>query len=419
MRVSSWNWIPACAGMTLSLAAFAAPPLALEEALARAQADAPQVAAQRAAVTAAERLIAPAGELPDPKLAAGVDNLPVNGDDRFSLTRDFMTMRKIGVMQEFPGAGKRQLRTERAEAEARKEAAMLDLAEVNLRRDVALAWFDVHFAERMAEELRALAKESELQVTAAQAALAAGRAAAAESFAARLADAQLEDRIIDARRLVARARSNLARFIGAAAERPLASPPDFRRLDIPHGDALHSIELHPHLAMYGPMVAMAQAEVKLAQAEKHPDWSVELAYSQRGPEFSNMVSITATVALPLFERRRQDPAIASKIAMVEQTRAQAEDARRAHVAEIRGLMADWDAAGERERRYQTLLLPLARERSRAALAAYEGGKADLSAVVDARKGEIDTRLAALQAQNELAKAWAQLNFLYPEAKGQR
>src|SRR5437764_606410 len=72
-------------------------PLALAEALEIATRDSPLLAAQRSAVTAAEQSVIPARELPDPKLRAGIDNLPLDGPDRFSLERDFMTMRKIGV----------------------------------------------------------------------------------------------------------------------------------------------------------------------------------------------------------------------------------------------------------------------------------------------------------------------------------
>ncbi len=411
------------AALVLAALALAAPvcsaaqALSLAETVRVAEREAPQLLAQRASLQAAEQMVAPAGELPDPKLAFGVDNLPINGEDRFSLTRDFMTMRKVGVMQDIPGVGKRRLRTERAEAEARKEAAMLEVAEVNLRRDVALAWFDVYFAERQLEQLEALTRESELQITAAQAALAGGKAPATEPFAARLADAQLSDRLIVARQVLAKGRSSLARWIGPLADSPLAAPPDFERLNVHHGDLLHSVDQHPHLAMYGPMQAMAEAEVRLAQAAKHPDWSVELMYSQRGSTYSNMVSVGVTIDLPIFEQRRQDPAIAAKLALAEQTRAQAEDARRAHVAEIRASIADWEAAKERAKRYEATLVPLARERTQAALAAYRGGKADLMPLIDARKGEVETRIGGLQAQNDLARAWAQLNFLYPDQKG--
>ena len=56
-----------------------------------------QLIAQDAAIAAASDLAIAAGERPDPVLSLGIDNLPVNTADRFSLTRDFMTMRNIGI----------------------------------------------------------------------------------------------------------------------------------------------------------------------------------------------------------------------------------------------------------------------------------------------------------------------------------
>ena len=108
--------------------------------------------------------------------------------------------------------------------------------------------------------------------------------------------------------------------------------------------------------------------------------------------------------------------MASKVALVEQVRAQAEDAKRAHTAEIENLLVDWNAAKSRLQRYRTTLLPLAGERSEVSLAAYRGGKGDLAPVLDARKSEIDIRMNQLQAEAELARAWAQLNFLLPDNK---
>jgi outer membrane protein TolC len=64
-------------------------------------------------------------------------------------------------------------------------------------------------------------------------------------------------------------------------------------------------------------------------------------------------------------------------------------------------------------RFEELLLPLARQRVSAVLAAYRGGRGELSAVLDARRAETETRLAAVQAQLERARAWAKLNFLLP------
>ena len=134
--------ISALAAALVSVASYAASPLSLAEAQRIAADDAPQIDAQSAALRAAQQASIGAGELADPKLIVGIDNIPTDGADRFNLTRDFMTMRKIGVMQEFSRDEKRKLRGELASAEVQREAAMLSLTKLNLRRDVAMAWIE-------------------------------------------------------------------------------------------------------------------------------------------------------------------------------------------------------------------------------------------------------------------------------------
>ena len=399
-----------------SFVSQATPMLSLIEAQRIASGDAPQIDAQAASLRAAQQASLGASEQSDPKLIVGIDNIPTDGADRFNLTRDFMTMRKIGVMQEFTRDEKLKLRGDRANAEVQKETAILSLTKLNLRRDVALAWIDRYFAERQLDLVKELAREGELQVTAAEASFAGGKGQAADPFAARLAVAQLADRTTEAERNIARAQANLARWIGAAAKQPLDTPPAFDQLAHAHQDLTGNLDEHPHLAMFAPMQAMATSEMKLADAAKRPDWSLEVAFAQRGPAFSNMLSIGVRIDLPIFQSRRQDPAVASKLALVEQVRAQAEDAKRAHVAEIETMLADWNAAKSRLQRYAAELLPLAHERTAVSLASYRGGKGDLAPVLEARKGEIETRINHLQAQSELARAWAQLSSLLPDKK---
>ena len=400
----------ACVAMPATSAAQA---LTLAGARRLAARDAPQIDAQSAALRAAREASVGAAELPDPKLIAAVENLPVEGGDKFSLTRDFMTMRKIGFAQDFPRGEKLRLRGERADAEVRREAALLVVAELNLERDVALAWIDVWFAEQGLAALQELQREAQLQVAAAEAALAGGKGQAADPFSARISAAQFDDRVDEANRSIARARAQLARWIPGAAQRPLAGAPAFDRLAHRHEELLADLEGHPHLAMYGPMQAMAETDVRLAQAAKNPDWSLEVAYAQRGPAYTNMVTIGVRIDLPIFEAKRQNPAIASRLAAAEQVRAQAEDAKRMHAVEIRMLMADWQSALERARRFASIQIPLARQRSETTLAAYRGGKGDLTSVLEARKAEVEARLAHLQVQAEMARAWAGLSFLLP------
>src|SRR5260221_346992 len=96
-------------------------------------------------------IVVAAAQLPDPVLKLGVDNLPVNGADRFSLTRDFMTMRRIGLMQELTREKKRELRGQKFEREADKSTAEKDAAIAAIQRDSAIAWLERYCAEAMDE----------------------------------------------------------------------------------------------------------------------------------------------------------------------------------------------------------------------------------------------------------------------------
>ena len=136
----------ALAGAWLARTAVAQP-LTLDRALELARARSQAVVAQDSAAAAARELAVAAGQLPDPTLTVGINNLPVTGPDRFSLTDDFMTMRSIGVMQEFTREGKRKARSARYEREAESAEAGKQLAVANLSRDTALAWLDRYYQE--------------------------------------------------------------------------------------------------------------------------------------------------------------------------------------------------------------------------------------------------------------------------------
>jgi outer membrane protein TolC len=140
---------------------------------------------------------------------------------------------------------------------------------------------------------------------------------------------------------------------------------------------------------------------------------MEVAYSQRGPAYSNMVSVGVSLPLQWDQGNRQDREVASKLAMVEQARAERDDALRAHVAETRVMIEEWQNNRERLARFEREFLPLANERTGAVIAAYRGGKSSLSDVLAARRNEIDVRLQALQLEADAARLWAQINFLFP------
>ena len=400
-----------------SLALLAAAPLgaqtlSLQEALRAGEAQAPRLAAQRFAVTAAGQQVGRAGELPDPRLKLGLENLPVTGPGRFRYDFDFMTQRSVGIAQEFPNEAKRSARNRRAARQFDVEEASLVAQRAQAQREIAAAWLDVHYAEQARAVLRRLADQYKLQSDAAASGVARGRQTAAEGYALRTAYEQANDRIIEQDRVVEKARITLAAWIGAEAEKPLGAPPDLSNLAHPTEHLTMRLAEHPTLRIFDEREALARAEVDLAKSTRERDWSVEVGYSQRRPNFDNMISVVVAIDLPFAREKRQDRDVASKLAEAEQARAQHEDALRMHEAEVKNLLADWNTAGKRLERYDSVLLPLARERAQAALAAYRGGRGELAAVLEADRAFAETELARIQSETERARAWAGLNYMY-------
>jgi len=389
-------------------------PLTLGEAQRRAVERSRLLAAQDSAVAASRDMAVAAGQLPDPTLKLGVDNLPINGTDRFSLTNDFMTMRRIGVMQEITRSEKRELRAKQFEGEAEKTLAEKAASIAAIQRDTALAWLDRYYAEAMAAVIAEQAKEVKLEVVAAEAAYRGGRGTQADVFAAHSALVGLENRASEAGSRIRIAKANFTRWVGDGADEPLAGKPSIDSIRLDSGALETQLAHHPQIAVFAKQEEIASTEAKLAQASRDSDWTVEAAYSQRGPAFSNMLSIGVSIPLQWDQRNRQDREIAAKLAMVEQAKAQREEALRAHIGEVRAMSAEWENGRERLKRYERELIPLAKERTQAALTAYGGGKSALTDLLLARRDEIDVRMQAVQLEMETARLWAQLNFLFPE-----
>lgn len=400
--------------LTAPLARAADVPLSLAEAQRIAAERSRQLAAQDSAVLASREMAVAVGQLPDPTVKLGLDNLPVNGPDQFSTTADFMTMRRIGVMQEFTRGEKRQLRAERFDREAEREIAEKTALLAAIQRDTALAWLDRYYAEAAAALVLDQDKEARLEVEAAESAYRSGRGSQADVYSVRSALAALEDRASEIRRRTRSARTALTRWIGAAGSAPLADKPDTGtvRLDARALDV--QLTHHPQISVFSKQEEIAATEARLAQANKKADWGMEVTYSQRGSSYSNMISVGVSIPLQWDQKNRQDRELAAKLALAEQAKAQREEALRAHIAEVRVMLNEWENGRERHARYERELIPLARQRTQAAVAAYRGARAGLNDVLAARRNELEVRMQALQLEAETARVWAQLNFLFPD-----
>ena len=386
--------------------------LSLDEATRLARDHSASVAVQQQALAGAQALQPAAGSLPDPRLTTGIDNFPIGGPERFRMTGDFMTMQRIGLMQEVPNRAKREARVSGAQARVQREQALLAAAELAARREVTLAWLSVHFAEQRASHLAGLERENTLLLQTVDSRIASGKAMPAERTMARQEALALADRRDDARRDVARARAALRRWVGPRGDEPLAGEPPAPAVE---PDAVRAgLHRHAELAPYEAMQAMAHADAGEAMAEQRGDWAWELVYSRRGSQFGDMVSVQFSFDLPWQKGRRQQPQIEARQREVRRIEAERDETMRRRLEAVEGDLAQLDALDAQRARLQVSGLALADERIALAMAGYQGGRSDLAAVIAARREALEARLRLLELDTLCAALRVRLTTLIVE-----
>ena len=189
-RQSSWRTAFALLLLSCSEVGRA---LTFEDALRLVETQAPQIKAQAANIASARSTRQSAGQLPDPKLEIGVENLPVSGPDQYSLTRDFMTMRKIGLMQDFPNREKRKAQMEAARAGEAVAEKQMQIERLTAMRGAASAWIERDTVERQLQFADALLEENRLSNAAVRAGVASGKGTLADDIIPRQEAVSIEN----------------------------------------------------------------------------------------------------------------------------------------------------------------------------------------------------------------------------------
>lgn len=377
--------------------------LTLETALELAVQRSETARAARGGLRSAAETSRAAGQLPDPSLRIGVENLPVTGSDRLRTTRDFMTMKRIGFAQEWVSRDKRAARQAEAEASVGREEVQVQVAESEARLQTALAYLDVVYAGaalRIVTLAEQLARE-ELEASRGRLASAAGTSDEALRLA--VARGATEDDSAELRQQQSTARVALARWTGSVADDVADAEPQ----PSPAEDAY--VSGHPTVAALARDLEVARRAADVAATKRRPNWTWEVSYGQR-TGYSDMVSLGVSIPLPVAPDVRQDRETAAKLALADRADAQLVDARRAAAAEYRGLASDAERLRERIDRYRAGVLVLAQQRTAAATAAYRSNAAGLVPLFEARRAEVEAQRRLLMLQRDLARTQAQLAY---------
>ncbi|WP_286772824.1 TolC family protein, partial [Sphingomonas sp. 66-10] len=213
--------------------------------------------------------------------------------------------------------------------------------------------------------------------------------------------------------VVAQARARLARYTGDPDPQATGDPPI---LDVDPIRLRAGIDALPAVRAQDARIAVAEADVRLARADKRSDWKVGVTYGRRDPMYGDMASVGVSIDLPMFAGKRQNPRIAASESLVQGGRFDREAIRRELVAQLDADLADHAMHLSRLRNARETLVPLARRRAELDRDSYAAGKLDLGTALLSTLALAEAEVETLNREADVARDAVRINITYGEER---
>ncbi|MDO8720691.1 MAG: TolC family protein, partial [Syntrophales bacterium] len=182
---------------------------------------------------------------------------------------------------------------------------------------------------------------------------------------------------------------------------------------VPYGQGLDelikmSYEKYPLIKSREKMIGAAQAKVAMAKKEFYPDFTVGGNYSARSSKFPDMWSLTATVNVPLYYKKKQEQAVLEAEASLLEAKKEVEASKLMAASALRDNYAMVKTADSLMALYKDGLIPKSYQDFELALAGYVTGKVEAITVVTRLKPLIDNEMLYWGQFVERAKAIARM-----------
>lgn len=378
----------------------------LDQLIVIARQTSPELAAAALESDAAAAKVAGAGSLPDPKFQWQPMDIP-RGENNY-LPSQFPRTDKFFLAQEFPLWGKRDLKRDIAEADAKKLAAMRVVVENELVARVKAAYAEYHEVHQAMDLDHELLPRLSTIARVAAARYAQGVGSQQEATSAEIERTQLESELVslEASRRALRVRLNT--LIGREPRASIVEMPHLRPIpkELELSDLTdRALRLNPELQVQDSAIASADKTTDLAEKGWYPDIAVTFGPVKSYGQFAGYEGLLE-VTLPI-RGDLHDSEIGEAKAMAGAARSK----RTAKELEIQNDLTDayWtlEAAARMERLIVDSSLPQARIGFESAEHAYEVGKGEFIMVLTAeqqwRKTHLDHLKAQLEQQIRLAE----------------
>ncbi len=332
--------------------------------------------------------IARARSFDDPMLMLKIQNGVVS--DPLNFHKESMTAKVIGISQQLPFWGKRDLKAEIAAKDAESYRWQVEERKLELARMVKETWYQIYLSDRSLDIVDRNVRIIDDFVIIAETRYSVGQGAQQDVFKAQVERSKMLDMRISLQQQRKSLEANLNALLYRPSETPVGRIPDFDIAPLPlSAEELRKTahEQRPLIKSLQTLVDKGEAELKLAGKEFYPDFNVSLEYMQRekamGGEGLDMYSLGVTFNLPV-QRERRHAMVAESNAAIGMATAELNGLKNSIDGRIFDLMAKLERREKLASLYKTGIIPQAEQSLESAVIGYRVNKVDFLSLLDSR-----------------------------------
>jgi outer membrane protein TolC len=337
--------------------------------------------------------------------------------DPLNFHKDPMTQKVIGISQQLPFWGKRDLKGEVAAKEAESYKWQVEERKLELRRMVAQTYYQIYSTDKSLAIVDKNLKILDDFVTLAETKYSVGKGAQQDVFKAQVEQSKLLDMRITLEQQRKSLQANLNALLYRPAETPVGAIPDFDiKPLIQSPEKLRDIayENRPMLKSLNALIDKGNAGYKLAEKEFYPDFNVSFEYMQRqrfeGSSGDDMYSLGLTFNLPLQRARRQ-AMVAESSSEITMASEELNVLKNSINSGISDLLAQLERRRKLAELYKTGIIPQSGQSLESATIGYRVNKVDFLNLLDSRMTLFNYERELYDSLAEYQMKWAQLEAL--------
>lgn len=352
------------------------------------------------------------GALDDPMFMFKLQNLLARQPT--ALDKDPQTAKVIGISQQLPFWGKRDLRKEIANYEAESYRFAAEERKLELTRMVKEVYYQIYNLDKALEVIdKNLHIINDLK-TIAESRYAVGQAAQQDIFKAALENSKMLDMQITLQQQRKTAEANLNYLLYRPSDTKVGKIADFQTPSVSESlNKLRETALtnRPQVKSLASLASRGNALHRLAQKEAYPDFNLSFEYMFReasmGDPGYNMFSLGVTFNIP-FQREKRQAMLAESSSESDMANEELKSLKNSIDYAISDTLAQMERRKKLIELYQTGVIPQAEQSLESAIISYKVGKVDFLTLLDGRISLFNYERELYESKTEYMMALARL-----------